>query len=58
MVEEGLCPDGLVFNEYGDPSRVRCELGFNIDCSLRPALRESTFFVFLLLLSCFTHHSS
>ena len=40
VVEEALCPDGLVFNDKGDPSRIRCELGFNIDCSLRPSLRE------------------
>lgn len=39
VVNEGLCDDGLVFNEYGNPSRLRCELPFGIDCSNRPNLQ-------------------
>lgn len=40
VVNEGLCDDGLVFNEYGNPSRLKCELPFGIDCSNRPNLRK------------------
>jgi hypothetical protein len=38
--EVSLCPDGLVFNEYGSVHTARCELPFNIDCSTRPQLRK------------------
>ncbi|XP_053694893.1 protein obstructor-E [Sabethes cyaneus] len=34
-IEEKLCPDGMVFNDY-DLEQEKCDLPFNIDCSKRP----------------------
>jgi hypothetical protein len=39
VIEERLCPDGMVFNDYS-PDQEKCDLPFNIDCSQRPALRK------------------
>lgn len=39
IVEEKLCPDGLVFNDFS-PAHEKCDLPFNIDCSKRPKLRK------------------
>lgn len=38
-LEEKLCPDGLVFNDFS-PQHEKCDLPFGIDCSKRPKLRE------------------
>lgn len=39
VIEEKLCPDGMVFNDYS-PQVEKCDLPFNIDCSERPERRE------------------
>jgi len=31
-----FCEDGHVFNEFGNVSRIRCELPHNVDCETRP----------------------
>ncbi|XP_071455186.1 protein obstructor-E-like [Hetaerina americana] len=38
QVEERLCPDGMVFNDFS-PVHEKCDLPFNIDCSKRPGLQ-------------------
>jgi len=38
-IEERLCPDGMVFNDYS-PEQEKCDLPFNIDCSQRPNRRK------------------
>ncbi|KAG8234151.1 hypothetical protein J437_LFUL014519 [Ladona fulva] len=39
QVEERLCPDGMVFNDFS-PVHEKCDLPFNIDCSKRPELQS------------------
>uniref|UniRef100_A0A4Q8K3F7 U72-Liphistoxin-Lth1a_1 n=1 Tax=Liphistius thaleban TaxID=1905330 RepID=A0A4Q8K3F7_9ARAC len=36
---EGICPDGLIFDDRGPPHYVRCDYPFGIDCSSRPSLQ-------------------
>lgn len=38
-MNERLCPDGMVFNDYSS-DQEKCDLPYNIDCSKRPKLRE------------------
>lgn len=38
-MNERLCPDGMVFNDY-DSDVEKCDLPYNIDCSKRSKLRE------------------
>lgn len=38
-MEEKLCPDGMVFNDY-DKDVEKCDLPYNIDCSQRSKLRK------------------
>lgn len=38
-VDERLCPDGMVFNDYS-PDQEKCDLPYNIDCEKRPNLRN------------------
>lgn len=40
-LREGVCPDGLVFDDKQKPEVLRCDLPFDIDCSYRSALRKS-----------------
>lgn len=38
-IEEKLCPDGMVFNDFS-PEQEKCDLPYNLDCSQRPKLRK------------------
>ncbi|XP_073982184.1 uncharacterized protein [Rhodnius prolixus] len=38
-INEKLCPDGMVFNDYSI-LHEKCDLPFNIDCTSRPQLQE------------------
>lgn len=39
-LREGVCPDGLVFDDKQPPETLRCDLPFDIDCSYRSGLRK------------------
>ncbi|GFT90978.1 protein obstructor-E [Nephila pilipes] len=38
-VREGICPDGLVFDDKQPPDVLKCDLPFDVDCSYRAALQ-------------------
>jgi hypothetical protein len=38
-LREGICPDGLVFDDKQPPDTIRCDLPFDIDCTYRSALQ-------------------
>lgn len=40
LVEDALCPDGLVFNVDRPADRANCELPFGVDCDGREQTRE------------------
>ncbi|EEC03005.1 hypothetical protein IscW_ISCW024120, partial [Ixodes scapularis] len=39
-VHQGLCPDGLVFNDDAGHKYLRCDLPFSVNCENRPYLRK------------------
>lgn len=41
MIEKGLCEDGLVFDQYANPSKRNCVYPFNVDCTDRPYVQPA-----------------
>ncbi|KAH9361640.1 hypothetical protein HPB48_005207 [Haemaphysalis longicornis] len=39
-VQQGFCPDGLVFNDESSYKHLRCDLPFDVNCQNRPYLRK------------------
>ncbi|CAN7991234.1 unnamed protein product [Ixodes pacificus] len=40
-VHQGLCPDGLVFNDDAGHKYLRCDLPFSVNCENRPYLQPA-----------------